>query len=301
MSAPVWRRIASGRLIIAVVWSAAACAETRNQVPAPGPRRVVSLVPSVTELIVALGAGHRLVGRTRFDTDPRLAELPSVGGTADPSIEAIVALEPDLVLMWRDSTAPRVAGALDRTGIPVHGVSTWTLPDLRATIADLGRLFAVARAADSLVQTIDDSLAAVRASAAGARRVRVLYLLSERPLMTIGAGTFIDEVIDIAGGQNIFHDRRDAWPIVNMEEVLRRDPEVIIVPAYGDDPRPADRLSRAAGWELTTAARSGRVLSVPADLFDRPGPRIVVAARTLATMLRQSRADTSAAAGPPVP
>ena len=277
------------------------CADAREDTRIVAGRRVISLVPSVTDLIVVLGADQYLVGRTRYDTAPELAMLPSIGGTADPSIEAIVALEPDLVLTWRDSTAPGAAERLRSIGIAVHTVGTWTIADLRATIAELGRLFAAERAADSLLRTLDDSLAAIRASSVAARPVRVLYMLSERPLMTVGGGTFIDEVIEVAGGRNIFHDQPPGWPTVSMEEVVRRDPELVIVPAVGDGPKRSEHLAQTPGLARTSAARAGRIVAVPADLFDRPGPRLVVAARALATLIRRSRADTSAAIPVPSP
>jgi iron complex transport system substrate-binding protein len=266
-----------------------ACTTHDERPAASRARRVISLVPSVTDLIVALGAEQRLVGRTRYDTDPRLAKLPSVGGSIDPSIEAIVALQPDLVLVWRDSASPRAAAMLRQTGMRTQTLGTSTIRDLRETIRDLGHLLSVERSADSLLRATDESLAIIRASTSGTRRLRVFYLVSQRPLITAGAATFIDDVIEVAGGRNIFHDQRNPWPVVSMEAVLRRDPEVILVPTFDEDERLVERIRQRPDWASTTAVRSGRVFAVTADLFDRPGPRIAVAARTLATLLRQSR------------
>jgi iron complex transport system substrate-binding protein len=285
---PHWHRTGLEYLSVLCVLGGMACASHDERPVASSARRVISLVPSVTDLIVALGAEQRLVGRTRYDTDPRLARLPSVGGSVDPSIETIVALRPDLALVWTDSASPRVAAKLRQTGVRVETVGTSTIRDLRETIRDLGHLLSVERSADSLLRAIDESLAVIRASTSGARRPRVLYLVSRHPLITAGAGTFIDEVIEVAGGRNIFHDQLNPWPQVSMEEVLRRDPEVILVPTFDGDERLATRLRRLPEWALTAAVRSGRVFAVAADLFDRPGPRIVVAARTLRALLRQS-------------
>jgi iron complex transport system substrate-binding protein len=279
------RRVLLTGLLVVYPLAAVGCVEHDEPVAITGARRVVSLVPSVTDLILTLGAQDRLIGRTRYDTDPRVAALTSVGGTIDASVEAIVALRPDLVLVWDDSASPRLGAQLRRAGIRAHTVGTSTLADLRETIRSVGHLLSIERGADSILQAIDESLAVIRASTSGPARPRVFYMVSRRPLITAGGKTFLDDIIEVAGGRNVFHDQLHPWPEVSMEEVLRRDPEVILVPTYAGNERGAEDLRARAQWATVSAIRSGRVYAIGADLFNRPGPRTPAAARTLATLL----------------
>jgi iron complex transport system substrate-binding protein len=161
-------------------------------------------------------------------------------------------------------------------------MGTETFDELRATLGRLGRVFHLERQADSVRRAIDDTLGAVRASMAGRRPVRVLYLLDTNPPFTAGPGTFIDELITAAGGRNVFGDVGVNWPTVSIEAVLQREPDVIVWPRPGALPDEAKALRQLPGWSELAAVRSGRVLVVDRDLFNRPGPHIGVAASTLA-------------------
>lgn len=252
--------------------------------------RVVSLVPSITEAIVALGERSRLVARTDYDRAPELASLPTVGGTTDPSLERILALRPDLVLVWQDSGLPPIEARLRSLGVRTEPVTVSSLGDLRRSIVRLGELLEVPERAARLIHTIDDSLGAVRAWVAERPRVRVFYMVWPAPLVTTGAGTYVDTLITLAGGVNVFGDAQQAWPTVPFEELLRRDPDVIVWPRRLDagDAAPAELRSRP-GWRRLRAIRADRLVSVDIDLFNRPGPRVALAARTLARALHPGR------------
>jgi iron complex transport system substrate-binding protein len=247
-------------------------------------RRVISLMPAVTDMILALGAHDRLIARTQFDGDPRIAALPSTGNALNPSLEWIAALEPDLVIAWPDQPSRAVVSRLSTMGIPVYAARTESIADVLRTTRDLGELLGVQQRADSIRQSIEHELQAVRAAVAARPRVSVVYVLSLEPPMVAGPGTFIGELIDIAGGENTFADVQALWPQVSLEEMLRRAPAALVI---GRERRtdPIPRMRGLAGWRELNAVRNGRVLAVDVDLFNRPGPTIPRAARALAEFL----------------
>jgi ABC-type Fe3+-hydroxamate transport system substrate-binding protein len=248
-------------------------------------------VPSVTDIVVALGQRDRLRGRTDYDFDPALRALPSVGGTIDPSVERMVALRPDLVVTWDMTPPPAAQITLARLPIPTVAVGTETFSELWTTIDTIGTLLDCRTSADSLRRAILDTLAAVRQSASGGPHPRVLYVVQLTPPMVAGAATFLNDLIAVAGGVNAFADVAVAWPLVDMETIVGRNPDVIVWPiAAGGDER-VSALQHLPGWALVPAVRAGRVLLVDRDLFDRPGPAIGRAARALATGLAAPRRD----------
>lgn len=241
-------------------------------------RRVASLVPSATETIAALGASDRLVARTDYDVQPGLAHLPSVGGGLDPSLEFLVRLEPDLVVLWRSGDGALEA-RLDGLGVDTYAAVVETTAGFRRLARNLGRLLHVAERADSLVASVDEGLARARASWAGREPVTAVYVVSRAPAIVAGGGTFADSVMAAAGAENAFGDLQGAWwPQVGVEEVVWRDPRYVIVPAAG-------MLEGAAGWAEAPAVAAGRVLEVNGGLFGRPGPRMGDAAARLALLL----------------
>lgn len=264
-----------------VALTLAACAAQGDSLARPG--TVISLIPSVTDFIVALGEEKRLAGRTSFDDDPRLAALPVVGGTLQPSLEAILSLDPDLVIVWSNSDY-ETRTRLGELGIHTLAVGTETIDEVRVTIHELGRVLGVPRAAASLRKALDDSISAVRSRSAGRPRPRIFWIVWPDPLFTAGPGTFVDELIDIAGGTNIFDDAPMYWPIVGLEAVMARDPDVVVWPR--DDTSDARALLRQQpGWEQLRAIREDRIVVLPSRLVHRPGPRTGVAASRLAEAL----------------
>jgi iron complex transport system substrate-binding protein len=269
---------------------AVACARPDEPRRADSIERVVSLVPSMTEAIVALGERSRLVARTDYDLGRDLASLPSVGGATDPSLERILALQPDLVLVWQDSGLPPVKARLEAMGLRTEPVASSSLGDFRRSLARLGELLGVPERAARLIRTIHDSLGAVGAWVAQRPPVRVFYMVWPNPLITTGSGTYVDTLITLAGGVNIFADAPTAWPTVTFEALLRRDPDVIVWPRRLDErDTAAQALRTRPGWRRLRAIRRGRLVSVDVDLFNRPGPRLALAARALARALHEDR------------
>jgi len=258
--------------------------EVRLAAPA---ERVVSLVPAATDAIVALNAADRLVARTDYDTHPELAALPSVGGGLTPSIEWLVALRPDLVISWRDAQSRTLVQRLDELGIPVFATNPESVADAERLVRQVGRMLGLEARADTLVSAFRAVLEGVRRrfDAAGAERRTVLYLVSVDPPRAAGPGTFADELITIAGGRNVFDDAPALWPEVGLEEVVRRQPDVVVVAVAGVDARTLARFETAPGWRDLRAVREGRVVAVDTDHFNRPGPGLARAAVELAGIL----------------
>ena len=257
--------------------------------------RVVSLIPAITETLVEIGAAVRLVARTRYDEAPEVAELPSVGGGIDPSLEFLAALAPELVVLWTaGGSGVRLEDRLDEVGVDWYGAALETVDDFRRHAVNLGRLVGLADRADSLIAAVDGQFEAAARSWAGRDPVKVVYVVQPDPPMTVGPGTFLDSVLGAAGAANAFGDIHRNWPLVSMEEVLWRDPEYVIVPVRGygtptvspgsRDPS-ATRLAARPGWSAVPAVAAGRVISVDASLFGRPGPRMGAAALYLASRL----------------
>lgn len=247
--------------------------------------RVVSMIPAVTDLLVHMGAADRLVARTRYDSSPSLAHLPSVGGGIDPDMETLATLQPDLVVAWLDADARSAAGQASTLGIPAYQAEYQTMADVRRHARDLGRLLGLSEAADSVVETVDARFSRVRERVAGAAdRPTVLYVVSEEPPFVAGAGTFVDSLIWTAGGVNAVADVR-GWPQVSFETLVERGPEVILLPTSGGADQTLARLRASPGWAQLPAVRTGRVVPVDPDLFGRPGPGLAEAAELLVEAL----------------
>ena len=259
----------------------------RTVVLAAPARRVFSVIPSLTESITALDPGV-LVARTRFDRAPELAHLPSLGGTIQPNLEALAGLEPDLVVTWADATQRAVGQRVDALGIPVYRAEVQTIADLRRHLRRLGTLLGREKRAAALVDSLDVALESVAASVSGRERVDVYYSVWHDPPQTTGPGTFIDEVIEHAGGRNIFGDAARSWPRVSVEAILRRDPDALVIARHSPDAPGAPWLE-GPGWRELRAVRAGRYLMVDGDLFNRPGPRVAEAAQRMARFLHGPR------------
>ena len=261
-------------------------------------RRIICLIPSATETLVALGATDRLVGRTRYDVASEVAALPSVGGGLDPSVEAIVALHPDLVLGWENDKRQQVREKLAALGVPVFSLRTEDTVDVFRNIATIGRLTGRDSAATAVAAGIHRDFDVVRRSVAGRPQPRVFYVVFNDPPMTAGPHTFIAQLIGLAGGETVFPDVQALWPTVAMEEIVRRAPDLVIVPrgtrSQGEAPGTAlAELRQRGGWRDVGAVRAGHVATVAENLVNRPGPHLGAAARALRAVLHPELATAA--------
>ena len=248
-------------------------------------RRVVSLSPASTEILFALGAGPRLVGRTRYDDWPAEARaVPAVGEGIGPNVEAVAARRPDLVVLYASAANRAALSGLSALGIPVAVLKLDVSSDVVRAARRLGTLTGTADAADSLVAAFGDSLRAVEARDARVlRRPRLYVDVWADPPMTVGRGSYLSEVVEAAGAVNVFGDLGASAAPVSLETIVQRDPDAVLVLAP-DTTRPPDLASRP-GWRAVRAVREGRILVVDASLYGRPGPRMPAAAADLARRL----------------
>ncbi|MFV1987356.1 MAG: ABC transporter substrate-binding protein [Gemmatimonadota bacterium] len=261
--------------------------------------RVVSLMPAATEILFAIGAGDRLVGRTRWGVHPpRAADVPSVGDGVRPSLEAVLAVRPDLVVLFEGSDTQGVADRLRALGIATVALRHNTLHDLERNVMALGEAVGCVEAAAELNERIRGDLRAVADAVRPTTRVRVYYDVWADPPITVGQGSFLDSLLTLAGAENVFGDLGPAAPQVGLETIVQRDPDVIVHPVTslpgGVGPPPDERPR----WKLIPAVAEGRVLTVDADLLGRLGPRIGQAAGTLASALWPGIEMPEAASGP---
>jgi iron complex transport system substrate-binding protein len=253
--------------------------------------RIVSLAPAVTETVFSVGAGPRLVAVTTTDTfPPEVKQLPKVGGFAPEtiSLETILAQKPDLVLAGGRFQRP-VVEAVARLGIACVVIDPSSLTATEEAIVLVGRLTGQEAKAATVAADFRRRREAVRrqaATIAPADRRRVLYVLWDEPLQTAGPGTFVAQMIDEAGGVNVFGDVAVEYPTVSDEAVLARNPDLILAPDHGGA-RLRDRLVRRPGWGELAAVKAGRIVTVPEDLLHRPGPRIIDGLERIAALLRK--------------
>ena len=252
---------------------------------AKAPSRVVSMAPNVTEILFALGLEEKIVAVTPFCDYPPEAQSKTHLGGINPSIEQILALKADLVLAPQDFIQPDLLLHLDRLKIPTFVLQTAQLDDVLAQIQTIARLFDRNKAGDELAATVRQRIVAVKERTQSLARPRVLYVLNTEPLQTVGPGSFIHQLIEAAGGANIATDTSMAYPRFTLEEVLARDPELIIFPVGTAEGIPDEEQQQWRRWSSLSAVKHNRLVSVPSVLVDRPGPRIVEGLELLAKAL----------------
>jgi iron complex transport system substrate-binding protein len=243
--------------------------------------RIVSLIPSATETLMAIGATSALIGRTRYDTVSAIAQLPSVGGGIDPSIEAIVGIKPDLVIAWATDTRGGLRERLASAGIQTFVMRTEDTTDIFRNVESLGRLTGRDSAAAAVAGSVRATLDSVRASVADKPTPSVIYVVFPDPPMTAGPKSFIGQLLGLVGGRTIFPASDQYWPNVPMEEIVKRDPDIVIVPVGEFRDSVLDRFRKLAGWRNLRAVKQGHVVAVSADIVSRPSPAIAQAALVL--------------------
>jgi iron complex transport system substrate-binding protein len=200
------------------------------------PERILSLVPSATEALSALGAGDLLVGRTQYDTTADLAHLPSVGGGLEPNLEAMILLRPDLVILFSGESDPTTPLRLDDLAITHFAVRLDSIADVLGFLETLGTITGKTLEASSLVAESNRTLAQVQDRVRGRPKPRAAYVLGGHPPWVAGPGTFLDELLSIAGGENVFSDLQALYGPVSLEEFLTREIDLLIAPMGAEVP-----------------------------------------------------------------
>ena len=256
------------------------------------PQRIVSLVPAVTEMIYAIGDGAKVVAVSNYDHFPaEVATLPKVGGLLDPSVERILAIKPDLVIVY--ATQKELIERLDRARIPYFNYQHKALPDIMTTIRSLGARIGSPAKADALAARMDRTLAGIRVKTAGLPHPATLLVFerdraSLRNVFASGGYGFLHDMLEIAGGRNVFAGVRQQAVQASTEMLIASRPDVIVELVYGDSLKNADLAKELRAWDALAsvpAVRSRRISALTGDEFVVPGPRVVEATRKLAATL----------------
>lgn len=249
--------------------------------------RIVSLNPTTTEILFAIGAGDRVVGRSRWDRWPDSAQaVPEVGDAIRPSVERILAARPDLVLLYASGDNRDAAAALESAGLTVAALRVDRIDDFTRAVRLLGELTGRSAEAHAAADSLGRRLEAVRAARPdSAPRPTVFVHVWDTPLMAIGGGSFQSELVAIAGGRNVYGDVAAPSVQVSFEDVLLRDPDIVLAA-----PVTARRLRADPRWQALRAVREGRVVAYDTTLLGRPSLHLGEAAESLVPLLTPARA-----------
>lgn len=259
----------------------------------PGPaRRIVSLAPHLTELMYAVGGGDRLVGAVDYsDYPPEARRLPRVGSNTNLDLEKIIALKPDLILVWRHGNAGGQIEALKTLHLPLYFSRPAHLEDVAGTLRKFGRLIDRPARGEEAAANFEARIRALRTAYAGRPPVSVFYQAWGSPLMTLSGKSIVDEVITLCGGRNIFASLNVVAPTVSIESVLAAAPQAIVAPSIGATPSavPLADLSGWRKWRKMPAVAAGNLFTIDGDLLNRPTPRLAAGATALCQDLEQAR------------
>ena len=250
-------------------------------------RRIVSLAPNITELLFAAGAGDRVVGNVDFGNYPPAAKaLPKVGGYS-LDLEAIVALNPDLVMGWESGNAPASISRLRAMGLTVHLSESKRIEDIAGELEQIGKLAGTEATAKAAANAFRERYAALATRFSQRPPVTVFYQIWKQPLMTVNGKQIISDVIRLCGGRNVFTNLPALTPNVSVEAVITANPEVIVASGM-DDSRP-EWLDDWRRWTTLAAVRRDNLYFVPPDVVQRHTPRILDGAEILCAHLETAR------------
>jgi iron complex transport system substrate-binding protein len=273
-----------------IVWLAAAALAWGQP-----PRRIVSTAPSITELLYALGLGDRVVGVDRFSRFPADAlRKQKIGDYANPNLEVIASLRPDLVIIPVNPV--KLGDRLGTLRLKVLEIDQESIAKLYASFQIVGMATGATTQAAKLTSTVRDQLEAVQRRAAPLKKTRMMFVVGRTPnrldgLIVVGQASYLNEIIALAGGENVFRDAVASYPEVSLEEVLARNPDVIVdMGDMADTVGVTERHKREVTslWERLSsvaAVRQHRVQAVASDIYVVPGPRVVDAAKAFFEML----------------
>lgn len=254
-------------------------------VPA-SPKRVISLAPSITEIVYAVGAEKKLKGATVYSDYPAAAQdLPRVGTYIHLDLERIVSLKPDLCIAIKDGNPREAVERLESLDIPVYAVNPRDLDSVQSAVLEIGNLLGADRPAHRLVADMQQRIGRVRHLMSGiTHRPKVFFQIGTTPIISAGSDTFINEMIELAGGQNLAAGYT-SYPTFSMEKVLAMAPEVMIITTMDRENAYEQVMAQWRKWPQIPAVRTGRIYLVDSNLFDRPTPRLIDALEELARLI----------------
>jgi iron complex transport system substrate-binding protein len=289
----------SSHLLRALLVLAATCALAACERPAPvvrsaltddfgdtvalsrAPRRIVSLVPSLTEILYAIGAGDRLVGRTSYDRIPaEVVTVPDLGPGLRPNVEAVLAARPDLVILYGSQDNRDAARRLRAAGVMTASYKVDRVADFARVTEVLGRLTGDTAAARVTIDTVGRTLATTLERTLELPRPKVFWFLWENPLLAVGGGSFLNELLKVAGGRNVYDSLPEPSPAVTFEDLIRRDPDIVLA-----SPKTREHMLADPRWRTLRAVREGRVLVFDTTIVNGPSARVGSSAVSLARVL----------------
>lgn len=259
--------------------------------PAPA-RRVISVAPHATELLYAAGGGAAMVGAVSYSDYPEAARaLPRVGDNRSLDLERIVALKPDLIVVWRHGNADRQTAQLAALGIPLYFSEPKRLDDVAVSLDKLGRLLGTREQADRAAADYRQRIAALRARYAARPPVTVFLQIWDRPLTTLNGAQIVSDVLTLCGGRNVFAALQPVAPTVSDEAVLAANPEAIVATAQGATASDASlpSLDRWRRWPSLAAVARSNLFAVDGDWLTRPTPRLALGAEQVCRDLETAR------------
>jgi iron complex transport system substrate-binding protein len=243
--------------------------------------RIVSLNPTTTEILFAIGAGPRLVGRTKWDSWPDSAKyVPDVGDALRPNVEAVLAKKPDLVLLYAGNDNRTAAQQLKAAGVRVLALKIDSIAEFERGTLALGALVGEPQRAKNVVDSVRATLERVRQATASLPRTSVFYHTWEKPIITIGRHSFLNELVEIAGGKNVYADVLAVSPIVTMEDIVSRDPDVALV-----GPTTREMMLASRNWQVVPAVKARKVFAYDTMVVGRPSVTLGMAAVNIASLL----------------
>jgi iron complex transport system substrate-binding protein len=265
--------------------------ETGREVTIPSsPRRIISLAPNITEILFALGLGNELVGVSINCNYPEAAKLkPRVGSYISLDFEKILSLRPDLILATGAGNTLEMVDRLEKLGFPTYVIFPKNFDDVRTSIRHVGQILNREKEAREIISNMEARKERVVGLTRGLPRPRVFLQIGEAPIVTVGRGSFADDLIRLAGGENIAANDGKMYPRLALEEILRRAPEVIIISSMNFRGDYQNLLQEWARWKTIPAVQNGRISLIDSDLIDRPSPRIIDGLEEMARIIHPEK------------
>ncbi|MBO1270923.1 MULTISPECIES: cobalamin-binding protein [Shewanella] len=272
--------------LLLIMFSASALADVAT--PADVAKRIVALSPHTVELLYAIGAGEEIIATTDFANYPDAAkQIPRIGGNYGVQLDKLLALSPDLVVVWGDGNQAQDIARIRQLGLPLYISAPHTLQDVTKDLLQLGKLTGHEAKAAQVAATYQRQLQAIQQHNASKTPVKVFYQLWSNPLMTVANGSWMQQLLQVCRGDNVFADAATAYPQVSLEAVLMRQPQVIIKTAETGNPQSLNWQQ----WPEIPAVKNQQIYTIDADLLQRPTPRLVQGLTQLCQVLDRARSN----------
>jgi len=249
-------------------------------------QRVVALAPHVTELLFAAGGAEKIVGAVSYSDYPEAAkQVPRVGDNRQVDMERLLAMKPDLLVVWRHGTSERQIDQLRQLGIPIFHSEPKKLDQIADNLEKMGKLLGTEPAANAAAKELRQKLASLRAQYASRPPVRTFYQVWDKPLYTLNGEHIVSDALKVCGGQNIFADQKVTAPVVSVEAVLEADPEAVFATAEKD----YGGVNLWRPYKTFKATRQDNLFTIDGNLLNRAGPRMIAGTAVLCEKLEEAR------------